>query len=384
MERGAFAGEPWKRRLLLLCPLAFLGAFCYTTVRPTASLYARQLGLSYAQVGVLGFAMGLMQTISAMPLGRLSDRIGKASTILMALSGMSASCALFPLAGDYPALLAISVLSGLSGGGWWPSIASAFGAAAPPRRRGFAMGLYSASFGSAYAIGPFLGGLAINLIGYPAAFALCLVAGASGAALSAFIRRGEGRMGRGGHMAPGGLGDARSLSASCAGGYANGVLMGFLFTIFPVYLKALGFLESQIGAIVMAFGIARTATFLKAGGLADRHGHSKIAALGLAIAAIASAAIGTSGSGIGVWPSSILLGLAMGLIFPSLTAMAAGGGSGFRMGIFETAVGVGLFSGPLVGGYLADAIAPEASLYFCALISLASLAAVSALSRLRI
>jgi len=246
------------------------------------------------------------------------------------------------------------------------------------------MGLYSASFGSAYAIGPFLGGLAINLSGYPAAFALCLASGASGAALSASLGGDGGREGRKSLRASEGLGDLRSLSASCAGGYANGVLMGFLFTIFPVYLKALGFLESQIGAIVMAFGVARTATFLKAGGFGDRHGHSKIAVFGLAVAAIASAAIGLSGSGLGVWPSSILLGLAMGMVFPSLTALAAGGGSGFRMGVFETAVGVGLFSGPLVGGYLADALAPEASLYFCALVSLASLAAVSALSRLRI
>lgn len=368
---------------MLLCPLAFLGALCYTTARPTASLYARQLGLSYAQVGSLGFAMGLMQTLTAMPLGRLSDRIGKGPAILIALSAMSASCALFPLAGDYRALLAISILLGLSGGGWWPSIASAFGEAAPPRRRGFAMGLYSASFGSAYAIGPFLGGLAINLSGYPAAFALCFASGASGAAIAASLGGEGGRGVRAAPGSPGGLGDPRSLAASCAGAYANGALMGFLFTIFPVYLKALGFSEDRIGAIVMAFGIARTATFLKAGGLGDRHGHSAVAASGLALAAIASAAMGASGGGICIWPSSILLGLALGMVFPSLTAMAAGGGGsgGLRMGAFETAVGIGLFSGPLIGGHLADALAPEASLYFCALVSLASLAALSALSR---
>ncbi len=55
----------------------FLFSLGFGITIPAVPLLARDLGAKYLGIGIIGVAYGLSYTILAVPLGRVSDRIGR-------------------------------------------------------------------------------------------------------------------------------------------------------------------------------------------------------------------------------------------------------------------------------------------------------------------
>ncbi|BDZ68655.1 MFS transporter [Methanobacterium ferruginis] len=114
----------------------------------------------------------------------------------------------------------------------------------------------------------------------------------------------------------------------------------------------------MLGWIPTAFVLANAALVLPFGRLADIHGRKKIFTYGIIIYTLASLLAGFSTSGINLLFFSFLQGVGCALIFATGVALLISifplNRRGEVLGIYITAVYLGLFFGPLLGGFLAQ------------------------------
>ncbi|MCC7550008.1 MAG: MFS transporter, partial [Methanobacterium sp.] len=114
----------------------------------------------------------------------------------------------------------------------------------------------------------------------------------------------------------------------------------------------------MLGWIPTAFVLANAALVLPFGRLADIHGRKKIFTYGIIIYTLASLLAGFSTSGITLLFFSFLQGVGCALIFATGVALLISifplNRRGEVLGIYITAVYLGLFFGPLLGGFLAQ------------------------------
>jgi EmrB/QacA subfamily drug resistance transporter len=114
----------------------------------------------------------------------------------------------------------------------------------------------------------------------------------------------------------------------------------------------------MLGWIPTAFVLANAALVLPFGRLADIHGRRKMFTYGLIIYTFASLLVAFSNSGMTIVIFSFLQGVGSAMIFATGVALLISifpqKRRGEVLGIYVTAVYVGLFLGPLLGGFLAQ------------------------------
>jgi len=108
---------------------------------PLAPLLMAQFAINRGEVGLVQTALYLSATWSALVGGRLADRVGERSVLIVSglITGAGAIAAAF--AGPFWAFLAAAFVFGLGTGVQNPAGSAAVMRWFPPRRRGFAMGI---------------------------------------------------------------------------------------------------------------------------------------------------------------------------------------------------------------------------------------------------
>jgi ACS family hexuronate transporter-like MFS transporter len=108
---------------------------------PIAPLLMAQFAISRAEVGLVQTSVYLSATWSALVGGRLADRVGERTALIVA--GLITGCGALGagLAGPFRAFLAAAFVMGLGTGVQNPAGSAAVMRWFPPRRRGFAMGI---------------------------------------------------------------------------------------------------------------------------------------------------------------------------------------------------------------------------------------------------
>jgi MFS family permease len=128
---------------------------------------------------------------------------------------------------------------------------------------------------------------------------------------------------------------------------------------FPAISAAFAVPVSAIQWIVIAYILTDACLILPAGRLADRVGHRRVFAAGLAITGTALLLCGTARSFGGLLAARALQGAGAALVFgsaPALVTLATPEALRQRaLGWFNLAFGVGIVVGPLLGGVLAAA-----------------------------
>ncbi|GAB3615710.1 MFS transporter [Okibacterium endophyticum] len=109
---------------------------------------------------LLAYAVPLLIT------GRLGDRFGPKNVYLIGLAVFTAASAWCGLSGDIGMLIAARVLQGLGAAMMTPQTMSVITRTFPPDRRGQAMGLWGATAGAATLVGPILGGVLVDSLGW--------------------------------------------------------------------------------------------------------------------------------------------------------------------------------------------------------------------------
>jgi MFS family permease len=159
-------GEGWQKARDLLKRRGLIGSYCavfaqYFTfggVVTLLPLYIKNLGMEAFHVGMLLAAFAIMFIILQLPVGTLSDRVGRWGPTAAGLSLAIVALVLMPSLTTFPLLLAAMAVYGIAYGIIFPSISATVVDQTTPEERGLATGIFHALLTAGVAIGaPVLG-----------------------------------------------------------------------------------------------------------------------------------------------------------------------------------------------------------------------------------
>jgi DHA1 family multidrug resistance protein-like MFS transporter len=175
----------WQRTLYIIFFVQLVTAVGFSSIFPFLPLYIEELGtttsLSVELLAALVFSAQAFTMMLASPIwGSLADRYGRKLMVERATFGGALVILLMAFVTSAEQLVILRAVQGLITGTLAAS--NALVAAAVPRARtGYAMGMLQVSLGVGLAVGPLIGGLAADIFGYSSAFfitsAMLVIAG---------------------------------------------------------------------------------------------------------------------------------------------------------------------------------------------------------------
>ncbi len=343
----------------------FVAVLGFSVVAPIFPHYAMNLGASYALLGFIVSIYGATQLITQIPIGRLSDRMGRKKILLLGLITFTFMPLLYIYASDAYFLLFIRALGGVGASAVWPLAMALIVDQTEAEGRGAALGYYNASFYSALAFGPLFGGGLYDRFGIEAPFIFWALLGVS-SVIIVYLKVQEPEKLR---LSIGDLpqrtrerlvnpGYQTTFLACCSVVLWVGVVGGFNYTMLPGYAAELGLSATDVGLIYLVYGGTTTLSNIYFGRKADR-GRRKILIFGGCLAgAIAFAFLPLAANLAQVALLFAALGSGLGVGNPAAAALIADTTCSSRrgeiFGIFNTSRMSGVVVGPLVAGLTAD------------------------------
>ena len=177
--------EHWRRNLYILWGTQFLAMVGMNLIVPFLPFFIRQLGVTdeqdLAQWSGLVFSGPFFVSFIATPFwGTLGDRYGRKAMVVRAIFGLAVSQALMGFSQNVYQLLAFRILQG-GISGFIAATLALVSTNTPKERIGYALGFMQSASAGGMVIGPFVGGLLADLIGYREIFfvtaVICAVGG---------------------------------------------------------------------------------------------------------------------------------------------------------------------------------------------------------------
>ncbi len=154
--KGTSAGK-----LVVLMVTAFMDMVGLLMIVPMLPFYATNMGASALIVGLLVSSFAIAQLLSAPLWGRFSDHYGRRPALIVGLSAAGIAYVVFAYA-DSLWLLFLSRLVQGAGGGTVSVIQAYVADALEPKERAKGLGWLSAATNAGVALGPLLGGIALQ------------------------------------------------------------------------------------------------------------------------------------------------------------------------------------------------------------------------------
>jgi MFS family permease len=327
------------------------------------------LSLRPGLLSLVTVAFGVGRLLTDLPAGRAADRIAPLAAFAVSAAGLAVASVLLALAHSLGALLVAAAVLGIASA-TTNTTGMAYFSHAPREKRGKSLATFSGALLGGQALGPALAGVISGAAGWR-------VAEGTGAAVAGFVAIG---------CVVGGRAAARPRAARATLGAAGddgriaAVQLGLLYLVSFAVFFALGAMPQtllpligargyglSVGVIGVALGIGGICRFAGAavgGVVADRV--SRKAALVPALLAMGGgAALLEVPGGVAVWLAAVVL-LSLGSFGGTVAATVLGdlGGGrrvGRRLGVYRFAGDLGLIAGPLVAGWLYDAVGTGAA-----------------------
>ena len=340
------------RDLLVCCTvglICFFGAYLRIPVLP---LFAASLGASTAQVGLINAAFMLSAGLLAIPAGLLADRAGQRPMLLGGLLVMSGSSLLIPFSSGPAMMAAAYLVFGAGLAAFTPTMMSCVADVSPPSQLGRAYSWYTTAVYLGMTIGPAAGGLLGRIAGLGRVFFF-----SAGLTFLAFLfsRGFLPKTAATGHT----NGRLTSVSASlllllpnrrlvaCLIGTLGGCFgFGMFVSFLPLHATAQGLNAGHVGIIFAAQAMSNALLRIPFGRLSDRVDRGIMSAAGLALFAVALAAIGTCRGAVSLSLCAAFLGFGMGVGFTALGALVAvvvpKEERGLAMGLYNSCIYLGM------------------------------------------
>lgn len=160
--------------LLVVCVASALLLFNVTAPNVALPDIAANLGASFTDLQWVLSAYALVLASLLLAGGGLGDRYGRKRLFVSGLAGFALACLVCAVAGS-PAMLVLGrVLQGLGAAAMFPSALALIAAEYSGAQRASAVGVWGASVAGAIALGPLVGGVLVDTIGWRAEFAFCV------------------------------------------------------------------------------------------------------------------------------------------------------------------------------------------------------------------
>ena len=383
------SGNESLRGVIALCITIFFIDAANASSIPLYPFFARSLGASVALIGALASSTGLTMVLLSIPLGSLSDRLGRKRIMQLGIACFIVAPLLYTFASEPLHLLPARIVMGVAMGSTF-SIGFVYATEiAPKDRRGLAQGLYLTSMGTGFTVGPLLGGFAAKAVGYSSAF--YIPAGLAACGFIALLFAPEKKIistlsARSPFEGFRGLiGNPRLLSAGVAN-FFNSMIFNTVMIFFPLYGISIGLDEPQVGMGLTVRGLASTVTRIPVGMAISRLGALKLMALGLGASALMILAIPAFDALVLLSVILGLQGISYGIYLTSsntfVTEVAPEGMEGASMGVFSTFSNVSGIVSPVVLGVAAEAWGIDATFRVSFGLAVAGLVILGVLSRM--
>ncbi|MEM2214133.1 MAG: MFS transporter [Candidatus Nezhaarchaeales archaeon] len=344
---------------------------------PIVPLYAKKLGATYTDLGLIGIAWSAPYCIFPVLAGMWSNKVGRLRLFLVGIL-MSTIVPLLLLASSSP--LHIALLRLFHGIGlsflWAPGEALISDVTRKEERARF-LGFFSASWAAGYFLGPLLGALIVEQAGYEGVFWLSFLVGVT----SPFTLLLAGGDVKPRYVVKRGI--SQLVRKAVVEGLplyvvaiTSSMVIAIIYSIYPAYLSKLTFSDAEISTMMSIIAATRALGFWSIS-LPSRLKEREVIIIGLSSQVIASFLVAYSQDYVLVALSMAIMGYAIGLQMPPVTSATSRileGEVGLPIGIMEAMFGVGWVIGPGVGGILADLASWDLAPYlFMSFVSLASL-----------
>jgi DHA1 family multidrug resistance protein-like MFS transporter len=329
---------PWQRTLYIMFIAQIFTSIGFSVIFPFLPLYIKSLdstmGFSVEFLAGLVFSVqGFMMMLASPIWGVLADRFGRKLMVERALFGGAIILLLMAFVTSAEQLLVLRALQGAITG--TVGAANALIASVVPRKRaGYAMGLYQFGIWSGVAVGPILGGLIADAFGYAAAFYVTAGMLFTAGMLVYFGVQAEGVKNDDKTKARKSfLQEWKDVLSS------TGVMLTFLLRFFaqlgrmlvfpfvPLFLEMLlqgtAHLNTFTGLVTTIGSAAASLSTLLLGRLGDRVGYRLIVIICTLSAAIFFVLQSFSTSGWQLLILQGLIGITIGGLFPSISALLA-------------------------------------------------------------
>jgi MFS family permease len=159
-----------RRALIVILFLAFCGDYIRGLTAFAAPLVAADLGGSDREIGLVAGAYGILYCFVPIFIGKLSDRIGRRQSLLIAFSLYCCVAFLFMFANSIPLLVLAGILEGICSGFLWPAIGSLVVEISPPDQKKRNIDWYMSSWNLGTIVGPLMAGILYEAGGAKATF----------------------------------------------------------------------------------------------------------------------------------------------------------------------------------------------------------------------
>lgn len=370
-------------RISLVLGLAELG---FATIIPLLPLHlTERLGASVRLVGVVVASFALVETLAKTVWGTIADRVGRRPLIITGLVLASVAPLLMSVLRIPALFVPLRVVDGTGSSALWPASAAAIADTSPVDKRATAMGALNSFFLAGLALGPSLGLLVVGFTGsYRVGFYTASAILAAAAVLAAVLLRGiDDRPHRvhaddvvvnpnfrdvvaSARMSP-------TLLAMLLVAFVQMFGIGVLAPILVIYAKrVIGLSEQLIGTLFLAAVLTVAAASVPAGRLADRYGKVPAVVWGMVAATLGMWILPFTVDPAWLVAAAALMGIGFTISSPAwhalVSELAPPGRIGLAMGAAQTAEGIGLVLGPLLGGVLWDTVSERAPFVATALV----------------
>jgi predicted MFS family arabinose efflux permease len=170
-----------NRSFWITALIAFANALSFTILIPILYLYGRQFGLTDFQTSLLFSIYAIAQFFATPVIGKLSDRFGRKPLLIISLAGTVIANFLAGTATTVAILFFARFLDGITGGN--ASVAQAvISDVTPVENRAKGFGIYGATFGLGFVLGP-----AISLLAQQISLGAGFLVSSAIAAIALFI-----------------------------------------------------------------------------------------------------------------------------------------------------------------------------------------------------
>lgn len=340
---------------------------------PILPLYAQEMGASAFMVGLIFSSFSASRALVVPYVGILSDRMGRKLFLEIGLLGYAILAVVLLWTPSPLGLVVNRTVQGVFAAMILPVTMAMVAELSLAGREGTAFGSFNTWLLLGFGIGPVVGGLAYDLWGVWANFLSMAFTSLISLAMVHWLV--PARPVKLGASAPPSWGLQLALLKDrpmlgvflCRAGQALG--MGCFVAFVPVLGHLQGLDSTRTGALLTINVLAMIAVQVPAGRLADRLPRLPLAGWGQVVSGLCKMVLPLTA---GFWPLAALMvleGLAAGFSLPALTAYATqrgrelNVGMGVTMGFFTLAMSLGVFIGPIAGGWLSDIMGMTGAFY---------------------
>jgi MFS family permease len=367
---------------------SFLVGIGFGVIGPAIPLLAAHFGVSAAVAGLAISAFAAFRFLSALAGGRLVRAVGERAVMTGGLLLQAVTSILAGLAPTFPLLIAFRSIGGIGSAAFTVSSIALIIRIAPEQHRGRAMGIYQGGFILGSIAGPGLGGLLaeislrLPLVVYGIFLLLAAIVSATMLRTPAVPRRDQARTGpvpaKPALTDPAPLRTALRSRAYLAALLANlgvgWVFYGMRSALLPLYIsRHLGQSAGWTGLAFLLSALVQALALLRAGWICDNWGRKPALLLGAGVSILSVAAFTLP-----ISPGVFLLPLLSLGVGGALLATAPGvlvgdvavGRSASIIALFAMVSDLGGIAGPLISGWLTDAVSFSAAFWLaCAILA---------------